>query len=268
MPPNPAPRPLPPGPPPCDVAVVTVTLDLPAAALADLEPLLSAAERGRATRLSPVLRRRFVAGRGQLRRLLARVVGDDPAALAIEPGPRGKPAVVGRHAGRCHFNVSHSGDHCLVALSSALPLGVDLECRTPAHTPAWADMMSGSILAGDELDRYHALAERDRAVAVLEAWVAKEAILKATSEGVAGGVRHVVLPPALPRVSLAAAGPTTDADLASVVGGAAGSWGVCLLQASTAGFAAVACPITAASIAIGGFGPDPPIAGEAGTIRR
>jgi 4'-phosphopantetheinyl transferase len=246
MPPTPAAS-----PPPlsCDISVVIVPLDVSPRDLADLERTLSTAELTRAGRLAPPVRRRFIAGRGQLRRLLGRIVDDDPAALCLDSSPRGKPALGGRHAGRCHFNVSHSQDTCLVAVSRQAALGIDLECPAPERTPAWADMMCGSVLAAPEIATYRRLPAADRPTAVLEAWVAKEAILKGTAEGVAGGVRHLVLPAPLPRLALSPdCGPRAIAPAAVAVG-PAGTWAVCLLD-GVPGVAAVACAAGSCRVAL------------------
>ena len=71
--------------------------------------------------------------------------------------------------------------------------------------------------------------------------MAKEAILKGTAEGVAGGVRHVVLPAPLPRVALQLDGESRTIAMAAVDVGHTDRWAVCLLD-GTPGVAAVACP--------------------------
>jgi 4'-phosphopantetheinyl transferase len=62
-----------------------------------------------------------------VRPLLARRVGADPSALTWDLGPHGKPGPVGTGPGRLHWNLSHSGEHTLLALSPDGPLGVDIQ---------------------------------------------------------------------------------------------------------------------------------------------
>lgn len=240
----------PPWPPPGDVMLVRLALDPADDVLAGLEASLSPAERGRAARLVPQAGRRFVAGRGQLRWLLAGIFGAPPESLAIEAGPAGKPILGGRHAGRCHFNVSHSRDRALVAISAQVPVGIDIECLDSNHTPAWADTIAGSILAVDELAAYRLLPAARRPVAVLEAWVAKEAAVKATGQGVAAGVRQVILPHSLPRTTLRPEAAATPVTLAAVAGAAPGDWAVCLLDLEGDQRAALACPLTACTVSL------------------
>jgi 4'-phosphopantetheinyl transferase len=234
----------------CDVVVVSVPLDPSAATVADLERLLAADERARAARLVPMVRQRFIVGRGQLRRLLGRVVDDRPEALAFTFGPRGKPSLGGSHAGRCQFNVSHSGDLALVALAADFPLGIDLEHVAAGQTPAWADMMADTVLATDERAAFRLLAEPLRPPALLEAWVAKEAVLKASGEGIAAGMRRLVLPTPLPRTFLATDAAPREASLTAVTGGPPGGWATCLLETDAGGFAALACPVASCSVAL------------------
>ena len=235
---------------PADVTLVPLRLDLAEARLRELEPLLSPAERDRAARLVPRAAQRFIAGRGQLRQLLGRLVGAAPEALEFEAGPAGKPVLGGRHAGGWQFNVSHSQDRGLVACSAALPVGIDLECVAATHTTAWADDLAGSILGAGEHVAYRLLPGPDRPRALVEAWVAKEALLKATGAGVAAGVRHVLLPAPLPRATIIAAAPPTRAPLAAVAGLGPGSWAVCLLDLGPDVRAALACPRAECRIAL------------------
>lgn len=232
------------------VGVVMFPLTADAVECAALERLLSAEERARAGRFAAPVRPGFIIGRGRLRRLLAAVVGDDPAALDIEADPRGKPWLAGKHAGRLHFNVSHSRGACLVGLSRRHPLGVDLELRAADHTPEWAARMAGSILAPAELDRHSRLPEHERPAALLDTWVAKEAVLKGEGVGIGDGVRHLIVPATLPLLRLVPGAAPQPVQLAAVSGQTA--FGVCLLDAPegclAGGHAAVACPVGAGPI--------------------
>lgn len=109
----------------CGAPVQVWTVDLDQTRL-DLDwPLLDAVERSRAVRLvRPSDRRRFVARRAALRRLLSRPVGSAPELLRFGAGPAGRPLLLGSSL---DFNVSHSGAIALVALSQAGRIGVDLE---------------------------------------------------------------------------------------------------------------------------------------------
>ena len=73
--------------------------------------------------------------RGALREILAQYVGRSPSALVLGTGSHGKPLLIaGDGAGDGgaserlpEFNVSHSGDIAVVALTADQAVGVDLE---------------------------------------------------------------------------------------------------------------------------------------------
>ena len=51
-----------------------------------------------------------------------------PAAITFSYGDKGKPELDAEAgAGRLHFNLTHSGDLALIALTTFAPVGVDIE---------------------------------------------------------------------------------------------------------------------------------------------
>jgi 4'-phosphopantetheinyl transferase len=112
-----------------DVHVWTANLAVPAARIASLAELLSPDERLRVARFAaPAPRERFVAARGQLRELLSSYVGLSPTALRFDYSAEGKPslAVAAAPAG-IHFNLSHSDDVVVYAISRVDRVGIDVE---------------------------------------------------------------------------------------------------------------------------------------------
>ena len=94
--------------------------------------VLDEAERARAVRfVRPRDRRRFIICRGALRLVLGQLVGGPPAAITFRFGRGGKPELAGpRPPGNVpllHFNVSHSDDLALIAVSLDGEVGVDVE---------------------------------------------------------------------------------------------------------------------------------------------
>lgn len=70
--------------------------------------------------------------RGLLRHILAAYTGVRPRELRFRYGARGKPALDGAAAARSvHFNLSHSADLLVLAVTPARPLGVDVERIRP-----------------------------------------------------------------------------------------------------------------------------------------
>lgn len=95
--------------------------------------LLAPDERSRLARLiRPEVRRRWLAARTFLRRVLGASLGVPPEAIGLSRQPGGKPFLPDSDL---QFNLSHSGDWALLALAWQLPLGVDIETIRPPRQP-------------------------------------------------------------------------------------------------------------------------------------
>lgn len=161
--------------------------------LGRLHAILSADERQRAARGHPDVRRRFVACRGRLRMLFARMLHVEPGAIRFCYGEQGKPALAGESAQGWKFNVSHSEDVAIVAVSRA-EVGVDLELMRDRHAFESLSTAAPLILAEVERRAWLTLPSEDRIGALLQTWVAKEALLKAVGQGIGAGMDRFTLP--------------------------------------------------------------------------
>ena len=84
--------------------------------------VLSADERARASRF--VFERdriRYVAARSFLRHIVAACIGGDPVDLSFSYGPHGRPRLSASHGLVPDFNLSHTGDLAMLAVSWAAP---------------------------------------------------------------------------------------------------------------------------------------------------
>jgi 4'-phosphopantetheinyl transferase len=145
----------------------------------DLAGLLNEEERQRAARfVHPEPRAQFVAARGSLRRLLSRYTGEDPRRIAFATIGNGKPCLA---SGAVRFNVSHSGNGALIAVSREIEVGVDLEWLRPRET--YPDL-ARRFFTATEAD---AVCDLRSFYAV---WTRKEAFLKALGLGLAGGLER------------------------------------------------------------------------------
>lgn len=135
-------------------------------------------------------RTRYLVVRGALRLLLARYLAHDAAALRFVTDGRGKPHLL-HPAGRAlRFNVSHSGELALLALTSAGDVGVDIEQWPDAPDLAQIERTSERVLSRAERGALRALPPAERAPAFFALWARKEAYLKALGTGVAAGLDH------------------------------------------------------------------------------
>lgn len=143
---------------------------------------LSDDERARAARfhLAPD-RARFVACRIALRNILAKALGVQPAGVQFAFGAHGKPEIARDHnQGDWRFNLSHSGDIALVAVTQGRPIGIDVEVLRPLPRQMMEILPSLSLAEQYALQLVGAPA---RATAFLRCWTRKEAVIKAIGAG-------------------------------------------------------------------------------------
>lgn len=111
---------------PGEIHLWRATLDDPIR-LAGAEAVLSREEIFRAGRFARMVdRERFIAAHGALRMVLGLYVSADPQSLEFRTGSMGKPALVQTFTD-LRFNLSHSGDIALIAVTRGREVGVDVE---------------------------------------------------------------------------------------------------------------------------------------------
>jgi 4'-phosphopantetheinyl transferase len=144
-------------------------------------------------------RARFLAGCALAKTALARYTGQRPADVRFDRTcgqcgePHGKPVVEG--AGIEH-SVAHSGDLIAVAVARA-PVGVDVEQLDGRRHPLGGDgdpqALARLVLSAAEQATLAAVPPDGRARAFLVAWTRKEAVTKATGDGLRAAFSDVVV---------------------------------------------------------------------------
>lgn len=148
--------------------------------------LLSADERARAARLKVERKRdEYVIVRGALRTCLAGVMQCAVDAIEFVFGAHGKPALAPTPGQWVHFNVSHSHDRALLAISPTFELGVDVEkirCDIDVLTLAqrFFSPLERQTLAGLPVGQHRA--------SFFTCWARKEAVIKCDGRGVSIGL--------------------------------------------------------------------------------
>jgi 4'-phosphopantetheinyl transferase len=212
-------------PPPGWVDVVVVRdISLCASTLAVSE----AEERRAARKVSEEMTLRWRAARGLMRLVASRYLGCEPLEVPITLAPcvicgepHGKPVLA--HS-PVHINLSHTGDTVMVGIASS-PVGVDVE---PGPSGRNALKLSRRFYSPAESEWVREAGPAEAGERFLRLWVRKEAILKATGEGLPGGLETV---PVLGAVPLT---------VTRSVAGAASRWTVADVDTATLPFAAVA----------------------------
>ncbi|MCW2566401.1 MAG: 4-phosphopantetheinyl transferase [Mycobacterium sp.] len=142
----------------------------------------------------------FVVGCALLRQVAAGHLRIAPDAVRVHRGcadcgrPHGKTRVDG-----LHLSLSHSGQWVVVAVSRTLELGIDIEHRSSMQD---ADSVARLVLSAAEYGVYLRTPEQARARLLLNYWVGKEAVLKATGDGLRVPLQELTLadPSGSPRV--------------------------------------------------------------------
>jgi len=165
-----------------EIHIWRIKLAEPDAAIIHCYSLLSPDERIRANRFHfPRDRNRYVIARSMLRRVLGRYLSLDPKRLQFIYGEMGKPEVEQKPNSRhLRFNLSHSGEFALIALSWNLSVGIDVE------------RVNHQLATEQIAERFFSLRERailrmipsgQKAQAFFSCWTRKEAYLKALGKG-------------------------------------------------------------------------------------
>jgi len=161
------------------------------------EGLLAPDERERAGRfVDSQARALFVLGRSLLRAALASYLDYAPQALRLDQHclrcgrQHGKPRLVDP-ASDLVFNLAHTRGLIALAVCGGYEVGVDVEDRGRATSmPELAPL----LLSAAERQALEDVPEASRPEVLLEYWVGKEALLKATGEGLSRDPRGVALP--------------------------------------------------------------------------
>ncbi|HEY9825743.1 MAG TPA: 4'-phosphopantetheinyl transferase superfamily protein [Stenomitos sp.] len=162
------------------------------------QEILSPDERQRAERSldahggSAVEPIRFVATRVLLRRLLGQYLNCSPAQLSFTYSEHGKPALAGFEDDKLlQFNVSHSAERMVCAISAQIPVGVDVEVTNPA---ANYEAIARRICCPDEWIVLSALDPVQRREVFLKIWTRKEAVIKLNGDRLFAGLRRYPVP--------------------------------------------------------------------------
>lgn len=127
---------------------------------------------------------RYVVTRSLVRAVLSDRLSLSPREIRVKRTDTGKPVLTEG----LHFNVSHSGDLILMAISDDRAVGVDIERKRDVQR---VDALLGRWLSNEEQSAFSNLRARgvSPSDAFLRLWSLKEARLKALGVGISGASR-------------------------------------------------------------------------------
>jgi 4'-phosphopantetheinyl transferase len=144
--------------------------------------VLSGEEKQRAERFQfSIDRVRHVVGRSVLRAILARCMKINADQLRFEYGAFGKPLLATASTEiPLQFNVSHSGELILIAITMGRAVGIDVE---RVRNDIEAETIAASFFSPHERRAWQSVPAPLRVHAFFDCWTRKEAFAKATGKG-------------------------------------------------------------------------------------
>lgn len=158
-------------------------VDLRCEITAEMSASLSRDEHDRAARFHfEKDRQRFRIARASLRMILGRYLGMEPASLTFAQTEYGKPFLTNPEATGLLFNLSHSRDIALVAITRDCEVGIDVEFMRPDFATC---EVAEHFFSVAEVYTFSGLDRDVQTQAFFNCWTRKEAYIKARGEGLA-----------------------------------------------------------------------------------
>ena len=160
------------------VDVWRIKLDLPLATVKQLESTLSTDESQRARRFHfEKDKTNYIVAHGCLRDILSRCLQCEPGKLNFDINDYGKPSIKGY---KLEFNLSHSGNLALIAVSRECKVGVDVE---HIRSNMEFESIANRFFSPNEVAELISLPLEQRTIAFFNCWTRKEAYIKAQGLG-------------------------------------------------------------------------------------
>ena len=133
------------------------------------------------------LQQKYIKTRGRLRRVLSSYLKIEPQQIQIKVGQYGKPYL---EHNSLHFNLSHSKNKIVIAVSNCSEVGVDVEeYRQQRNLKGLVE----KCFSEQEQLYWYSLSEQQKSFMFYHFWVRKEAFVKAVGRGIALGLDQCVL---------------------------------------------------------------------------
>jgi 4'-phosphopantetheinyl transferase len=166
-----------------EVHIWNASLDVPDDTIRNAWAILSPDEVARAEGLRLERdRKRFVVARGILRKILSAILDVPPSVVRFETTSHGKPVLAAEHARvGIQFNLSHSHDLALFAVTQSRGVGIDVEYIREIDAVNVAE----HFFSRGEYENLRRLPADQQRAAFFTCWTRKEAYIKARGEGLA-----------------------------------------------------------------------------------
>lgn len=122
----------------------------------------------------------FIAARSAMRRILGLYTTLPPEKLLFSYSVHGKPDLVVESGADLQFNLSHSHELALLAVTRQRPIGVDIEYIRPN---VMGEKIAERFFSKREVEMLNRLPARLQPIAFFNCWTRKEAYIKALGKG-------------------------------------------------------------------------------------
>jgi 4'-phosphopantetheinyl transferase len=132
-------------------------------------------------------RNSFIIARGMLRQILSLYLDLAPDKIEFNYSDRSKPSLANNLL-NIQFNVSHSEDIAVYAITRDRRIGIDIEYLNEKYDCL---NIARRFFSGREFEAIASLIGKERSQLFFKLWTAKEAYLKGTGEGLSGSLDKV-----------------------------------------------------------------------------
>lgn len=142
---------------------------------------LSLEEKNRAERFKfDIHRNRFIASHGFVRTVLAQYLSIQACTIDYKKGEQGKPFLSGSDSEHLQFNLSHTQDLAILAVTRKTEVGIDIEYND--RKTDWKGICK-RFFTIPEQDSLFALSDTQQEMAFFDLWTRKEAYMKVLGTG-------------------------------------------------------------------------------------
>lgn len=165
-------------------------VNLQAKIATDLYKTLSPEEQNFAQAIrNDALKKQHITVRAGLRQILAAYLNQDSDKINMAKTVYGKPYLIDYP--KVQFNISHSGNFLLVAISQVGTVGVDIE-HAKSHRRDFSGLVA-KCFAKSEIEYWNTLPVTEKTAEFYRFWTRKEAFVKAVGRGLAMGLQACVI---------------------------------------------------------------------------
>jgi len=130
----------------------------------------------------------YIVCRGFCKSLIAKYLNIEPCDVHFRYGKNGKPYL--DHGSKVQFNITHAGRIVALAMTACIELGVDVEYH---DTSVDTIKLAKHFFAVDEYRHILSTSVEHRTQAFFECWTRKEALIKATGDGLSFPLHQFVV---------------------------------------------------------------------------